>query len=89
MRRSPDPKLNLECAAVRMACLEPLVPIDEILEKVETLERRLRQAGPSSRAAQAEKLPRRPRRRFPGSGKNRRPGVMIREKRPGTPSRPM
>jgi len=60
MRRSPDPKLNLECAAVRMACLEPLVPIDEILEKVETLERRLRQAGPSSRAAQAEKAPETP-----------------------------
>ena len=60
MRRSPDPKLNLECAAVRMACLEPLVPIDEILEKVETLERRLRQAGSPSRAAPPEKVPEAP-----------------------------
>jgi len=45
MRRAPDPKLNLECAVVRMAYLEPLVPIGEILEKVAALESRLLQAG--------------------------------------------
>lgn len=47
MRKAMDPRLNLECAVVRLAYLAPLVPIDELLRKVETLEGRL--AAPAGR----------------------------------------
>ncbi len=41
VRRSLNPKMNLEYILVRAASLEPLIPIDEILEKVEGIEKRL------------------------------------------------
>lgn len=53
MRKAMDPRLNLECAVVRLAYMAPLVPIDELLRKVETLEGRL--AAP--RAAGTGSLP--------------------------------
>jgi len=42
VRRSLNPKINLEYILIKMASLEPLIPVDEILEKVEGIERRLK-----------------------------------------------
>lgn len=41
IRRSPNPRINLETTLVRMAYLEPMIPIDEVLSKMEGLEKRL------------------------------------------------
>ena len=41
VRRSLDPRVHLEFVVVRMAHLEPMIPLDEILSKMEALERRL------------------------------------------------
>ena len=41
IRRSQNPRINLETTLVRMAYLEPLIPIDEVLLKMEDLEKRL------------------------------------------------
>lgn len=41
IRRSANPRLNLELAVVQMSYLEPMIPIDEILMKLEELERKL------------------------------------------------
>jgi DNA polymerase-3 subunit gamma/tau len=49
VRRSRDPRINLEAALVRMAYLEPLLPIDVILDRMEGIERRLAGAPPASR----------------------------------------
>ncbi len=43
VRRSLDARLNFEFTLVRMARLQPRIPVDEILEKMEDLERRLSQ----------------------------------------------
>lgn len=44
MRRTQNPRLHLEAVIVRMAYLEELVPIDEILGRMENLEKRLKGA---------------------------------------------
>jgi len=41
IRRSVDSKLNLEFLLVKMASLEPLIPVDELLRKLEDIEKRL------------------------------------------------
>ena len=41
IRRSINPRLNMELVLVKMAYLEPMVPVDEILGKMENLERKL------------------------------------------------
>ena len=41
IRRSPNPRINLETTLVRMAYLEPMIPLDEVLSKMEGLEKRL------------------------------------------------
>ncbi|MBN2515685.1 MAG: DNA polymerase III subunit gamma/tau [Deltaproteobacteria bacterium] len=41
IKRSLDPRLNLEFVLVRMAYLEPMIPVDEILSKMEHLEKKL------------------------------------------------
>ncbi|MHB8910408.1 MAG: DNA polymerase III subunit gamma/tau [Syntrophales bacterium] len=41
VRRSANARLNLEAILCRMAWLEPLIPIDEVLLRMEGLERRL------------------------------------------------
>lgn len=42
MRKTQNPRLHLEAVIVRMAYLEELVPIDEILGRMENLEKRLK-----------------------------------------------
>ncbi|MBW2596051.1 MAG: DNA polymerase III subunit gamma/tau [Deltaproteobacteria bacterium] len=41
IRRSMEPRINLEYAVVKMAYLEPLIPVDEIISRMEGLETRL------------------------------------------------
>ncbi len=41
MRRSQNPRINLEAVLVGMAYLEPMIPIDSILSRMEGLERKL------------------------------------------------
>ena len=41
VRRSQNPRLNLEAILCRLAWLEPMIPIDEVLSRMEALERRL------------------------------------------------
>ncbi len=41
IRRSINPRLNIELLLVKMAYLEPMIPVDEILGKMENLERKL------------------------------------------------
>jgi DNA polymerase III subunit gamma/tau len=41
IRRSQNPRLNVEAVLCRMAWLEPMIPIDEVLSRMEGLERRL------------------------------------------------
>ena len=41
IRRSTQPRINLEYAVVKMAYLEPLIPIDEIISRMEGIEQRL------------------------------------------------
>ena len=51
VRRSQNPRLNIEQAVVRMAYLPPLIPIDDILDKIEELREKIsavRATGPSA-----------------------------------------
>jgi len=41
VRRSLNPRLNLEFVIIRMASLEPLIPIEEVISKLEMLERKI------------------------------------------------
>ena len=51
VRRSQNPRLNLEAVLCRMAYLEPLIPIEEVLARMEGLERRLGGGTSAGRAA--------------------------------------
>lgn len=51
IRRSTQPRINLEYAVVKMAYLEPLIPIDEIVARMEGLEQRLGGGGAGMPAA--------------------------------------
>jgi len=59
MRRTQDPRLHLETAVVRMAYLEELVPIEEVLGRMEALEKKL-SAGTARTAAAAPNRPSQP-----------------------------
>jgi DNA polymerase-3 subunit gamma/tau len=45
VKKSQNPRINLETTLVRMAYLEPMVPIDTILSRMEGLEKRLMSGG--------------------------------------------
>jgi DNA polymerase-3 subunit gamma/tau len=47
VRRSQVPRINIEAVVVRMAYLEPALPIGKILAKMEGLEKRLAGGGPA------------------------------------------
>jgi len=49
IKKSTDPRLNLEFVIVRMAYLEPAIPVDEIVSRMENLERRLSSKGETKR----------------------------------------
>jgi len=48
VRRSANARLNLEAILCRMAWLEPLIPVEEVLSRMEGLEKRLAGGGPPS-----------------------------------------
>ncbi|MEW6334363.1 MAG: DNA polymerase III subunit gamma/tau [Thermodesulfobacteriota bacterium] len=54
VRRSQNPRLNLETVLCRMAWLEPLIPIETVLSRMERLERRL-SAGDAARVPEGAK----------------------------------
>jgi len=49
--RSPYPKLVLEMALIKLATAPPLLPVDELLTRVEEVESRLRRSGAPAPAA--------------------------------------
>ena len=49
IRKSFNPRLVLEFVTVKMAWQEPLIPVDEILSRMEGIEKRLGQGSPSAR----------------------------------------
>ncbi len=49
IKKSIDPRLNLEFVIVQMAYLEPVIPVDEIVSRMENLERRLSSKGETER----------------------------------------
>ena len=53
VRRSQNPRLNLETVLCRMAYLEPLIPIEAVISRMEGLERRL--AGAAGQPPVVEK----------------------------------
>ncbi len=54
IRRSMEPRINLEYAVVKMSYLEPLIPVDEILSRMEHLEKRL--GGGAQRISETQHL---------------------------------
>jgi DNA polymerase-3 subunit gamma/tau len=59
VRKSGNPRLTLETILVRMAYLEPLLPIEQVLERLERMESRLsggpREGGGGNRSASARR----------------------------------
>jgi len=51
IRKGLEPRLNLEYVLVKMAYLEPMVPIDEILSRMEVLEKNLKSEGKEKKSA--------------------------------------
>jgi len=47
VRRSQNPRLNLEAILVRMSSLEPMVSVEEVLSRMEDLEKRLSAGSPA------------------------------------------
>jgi len=47
VRRSQNPRLNIEQAVVRMAYMPPMIPIDDILDKIEELRKKISAIHPS------------------------------------------
>jgi DNA polymerase III subunit gamma/tau len=41
VRRSLNPRLNLEFVVIRMASLEPLIPIEDVISRLEMMERKI------------------------------------------------
>jgi DNA polymerase III subunit gamma/tau len=58
VRRSQNPRLNLEAILCRLAWLEPAIPIDEVLSRMEGLERRLGGGGASPGGGAGGETPR-------------------------------
>jgi DNA polymerase-3 subunit gamma/tau len=62
VRKSQNVRINLETILVRMAYLEPMIPIDNILSRMEDLEKRLASGektrhGPTTYEAREENMP--------------------------------
>jgi DNA polymerase-3 subunit gamma/tau len=58
--RAPYPKLVLEMALLKLASLPPLVPVDELLTRLDGLEARLRGGAAAARPAPGAPAPSRP-----------------------------
>ena len=51
IRKGLEPRLNMEYVLVKMAYLEPMIPVDEILSRMEALEKSLKHGGEEKRRA--------------------------------------
>jgi DNA polymerase III subunit gamma/tau len=58
--RSSYPKLLLEMALIKVATLPPLLPLEELVERIEEVEGRLRSSAPGADAAVRKVAPREP-----------------------------
>ncbi|MFA4915838.1 MAG: DNA polymerase III subunit gamma/tau [Syntrophales bacterium] len=56
VRKSYNARLNIEVILIRMAYLEPMIPIDEILAKIEALGKRLSSAKPFTEASKVSQV---------------------------------
>jgi len=70
MRKSLSPRLVLEFTAVKMAWQEPLIPVDEILLRMEGIEKRLGQQAPAEPSAPQKTYPPPPERTLLDEGTN-------------------
>ena len=80
--RSPYPKLVLEMTLIKLATLPPLVPVDELLDRIGEIESRLRRpaaAAPTPPASPARATPR------PAEGAAVRPGPAAEVAAPAAP----
>ncbi len=59
LRRSPDARIKLETVLIRMAYLEPVLPLGDMLATLESLERRLQEA-PAGRFTLQQQAPSNP-----------------------------
>jgi DNA polymerase-3 subunit gamma/tau len=75
MRRTQDPRLHLETAIVRMAYLEELVPIEEVLGRMEALEKKISAGATKTAPAVAD-----PPRGFAIPAKHAEPSAVREEK---------
>jgi DNA polymerase-3 subunit gamma/tau len=70
MRKSLNPRLVLEFTSVKMAWQEPLIPVDEILLRMEGIEKRLGQQAPAELSAPQKTYPPPPERTLLDEGTN-------------------
>ncbi|MCK7493026.1 MAG: hypothetical protein MZW92_17160 [Comamonadaceae bacterium] len=70
MRKSLNPRLVLEFTAVKMAWQEPLIPVDEILLRMEGIEKRLGQQAPAELSSPEKTYPPPPERTLLDEGTN-------------------
>jgi DNA polymerase-3 subunit gamma/tau len=56
-RRSQNPRLNLEAVLCRMAYLEPIIPLDAIIARMEGMESRLRGGAAKSEPVPSPRVP--------------------------------
>jgi DNA polymerase-3 subunit gamma/tau len=70
MRKSLNPRLVLEFTSVKMAWQEPLIPVDEILLRMEGIEKRLGQQAPAELSSPVKTYPPSPERTLLDGGTN-------------------
>jgi DNA polymerase-3 subunit gamma/tau len=70
MRKSLNPRLVLEFTSVKMAWQEPLIPVDEILLRMEGIEKRLGQQAPAELSVPERTYPPPPERTLLDEGTN-------------------
>jgi DNA polymerase-3 subunit gamma/tau len=51
IRKGLEPRLNMEYVLVKMAYLEPMIPVDEILSRMEALEKKLKPGSEEKKSA--------------------------------------
>jgi DNA polymerase-3 subunit gamma/tau len=55
-RRSQEPRMKLETVLVKMAYLEPIIPLGEIMASIEAIEQKLRQGLPAAAGNMGQQL---------------------------------
>ncbi len=79
VRRSQNPRLVMEYTLIKMASLEPLIPVDELLKKVEGIERRLLAGTAPARSSAPHRAPSATAEKKPAEAKTPAPGTAQRD----------